>query len=166
MKWLLYFVVAGALMLLNASALMSLVEISRYDIRPDLMIAVLAFFACRYPRRDAITAAFAAGLLSDISGPAMGPGMLSFLLLGVMFSGMRDLISMDTMRNRLFAIFVLALFVLAGDALLASLKTGQHAVKPLLTIPLRALYSAFAASLLWPVLDYILLIFGLRRRKR
>ncbi|MGE4286158.1 MAG: rod shape-determining protein MreD [Phycisphaerae bacterium] len=166
MKWLLFFVIAAGLMLLNASALMGLTGISRYDIRPDLMLAVLAFFSYRYPGRDAITAAFTVGILSDISGQVMGPGMLCCLIFGVIFSGMRGLISMDTMRNRLFAIFILGLFVISGETLLSSLKSGQQAVKPLLTIPLRALYSAFAAALIWPVLDYILLIFGLRRRKR
>ena len=166
MKWLFFFVVAIIVTLLNASGLMEFVEISKFDIRPDFLILLLAFFSYSYSKYDAMIAAFSLGFLADISGATMGPAMLAYLALGTLFSNSRELLNMDGFRSRAFSIFFLALLAGILELLMTEIKVDSHVVKPLLTIPAGALYTAIVSAALWPLMMFNARLFGLKAKRR
>ncbi|AQQ08500.1 rod shape-determining protein MreD [Sedimentisphaera cyanobacteriorum] len=165
MKWLFFSITAGIAVLLNSSAALEYIEISRFGIRPDLMVPLLGFFCYTFSRRDAITAAFALGFLADVSSITMGPHTLTFLIAGSFFSNAREFLSMDRVRNRAAAVFFLAVFIDILVMPLTGLKTEVQILKPHITIPAEALYTAVAGVVIWQINLYAAGLFGIKRKR-
>ncbi|ARN57603.1 rod shape-determining protein MreD [Sedimentisphaera salicampi] len=165
MKWLFFSITAGIAVLLNSSAAIGYIEISRFDIRPDLMVPLLGFFCYSLSRRDAITAAFALGFLADVSSITMGPHTLAFLVAGTFFSNAREFLSMDRVRNRAAAIFFLAIVIDILVIPLTGLKTEVQIIKPHLTLPAEAVYTAVIGAVIWQINIYAAGLFGVKRKR-
>ena len=96
MHWLRFTVVLIITAILQAGFI-NTVAIS--DIKPDLLLILLAFFAIFCKRSDTIITSFAIGFAADIIGPAMGPYMISFGLTGCILAYLNRYISLKTMPN-------------------------------------------------------------------
>ncbi len=164
MKWFNFAITVLAAALVNAGSVMELITISQFQIRPNLMIAALAFFTYTSSRRDAIIAGFLVGFMADISGSTMGPSMVAYGIVGSGFSAMRDILLMDRKRNRMAVIFVMSVCVMILVDILTGMKTGQHIAKPLITIPFRSLYTAVIGALLWYVFDFTAMLLGVKKK--
>ena len=164
MKWLNFIIIVLATTLVNAGSTMNLIAIGSLEIRPNLLVVALAFFAYILERRDAVIAAFMIGFMADISGATMGPSMLAFGIIGSSFSAMRDLLIMQRRRNRFVAISLMSVCIMIIIDILTFYKTGSQITKPLITIPLSSLYTALAGAFLWYVFDFISVIFGAKKR--
>ncbi len=164
MKWLNFIITIMAVTLINAGSVMGFITISNLEIRPDLLIAALAFFAYISDRRDAIITSFMTGFMADISGSTMGPAMIAFGIVGVCFSALRDVLLMERRRNRFGAIFLMAMAVMLIIDLLTALKTGQHITRPYLVIPLCSFYTALVGAFIWPTFDFMAVVLGVKKR--
>lgn len=164
MKWISFIITVLVITLINAGSAIELISISSLEIRPDLLIAVLAFFAYAFNRRDSIIVAFMVGFMADISGATMGPFMIAFGVIGVCLSSVRDVLLMDRRRNRVVAIFVMSFLIMIIVDILTGIKTGQHITKPLISIPLCSLYTAIVGSFLWSVFDFTAIMLGIKKR--
>ncbi len=82
MRWMRFSIFLLVVTLLNAGNLLNTISVSSLNIRPNLLVILLVFFAGSCPGFEAITASFAIGFAADISGPVMGPAFLSFGLFG------------------------------------------------------------------------------------
>jgi rod shape-determining protein MreD len=164
MRWFYFAATVLVLTLINAGSVIELITVSSFDIRPDLLIPALAFFACIFDRRDAIIASFMIGFMADISGTTMGPALVAYGIVGSSFSSMRDVLLMDRKRNRFMAVFLISLFVMAIVDILTGIKTGQHISRPFVTVPLSSFYTAIIGVMLWQILEVTAVLFGVKKK--
>lgn len=163
MKWINFIITVMVVTLINAGSAMELITISKLEIRPDLLIGALAFFAYISDRRDAIIASFMVGFMADISGSTMGPSMIAFGIVGVSFSALRGVLLMERRRNRIAAIFLMAVVIMILVDLMTAIKTGRHLTKPFVTIPMASFYSAVVGGFAWPIFDFSAVLLGVKK---
>jgi rod shape-determining protein MreD len=155
MRWVRFAVLVLVASLLQ-TGLMGALAILRADLKPDLLLILLVFFALRSHSTDAIIASFAIGFAADLSNPIagrlMGPRIISFGLFGTLLS---DLSSTISPRRVIYqAITILLMGCLTGGLsyLLTFLRTGAFPANPAAGCFWQPLYSAFLGPLLfWPV---------------
>jgi rod shape-determining protein MreD len=123
MHWLRFVVLLLVATLLQAD-LLNAIEVA--GIKPDLLLILLAFFAIFCEPREAIITSFSVGLAADLIGPSMGPGTVSFGLLGSGLCYLSKYISLRAMPFQAAAIFVLG-FTTAVLAYLLSVFQTQPA---------------------------------------
>ncbi len=103
MHWFRFAVLLILATILQAS-LLDVISVS--GTRPDLLLILLVFFAIYRDVDDAIITSFSIGFASDIIGASMGPGILSFGLLGTFLCYLTRFFSIRTMPLQTFVIFI------------------------------------------------------------
>lgn len=83
------------------------------NIKPDLLLILLVFFAVYCNTSDAIICSFTIGFAADLIGRTMGPQMISFGLFGTALAYLHQVITIRKMTYQFLAIFITAL--LAGS---------------------------------------------------
>lgn len=116
MRWVRFAVLVLLATVLQASFLANL------NIKPDLLLILLVFFAIFCDPTEAIISSFAIGFAADIVSSSMGPRMISFGLLGTALTYLRRVISIKKMPYQGLAIFVTGLLVSILVYLLSFLK--------------------------------------------
>ncbi|MHC4594981.1 MAG: rod shape-determining protein MreD [Planctomycetota bacterium] len=108
MRWFRFAVLISFVTVLQASLLADL------NIKPDLLLILLVFFAIYCNTSKAIITSFTIGFAADIImvGSAMGPQMISFGLFGTALAYLHRVITIKKMPYQALAIFITAL--LAG----------------------------------------------------
>ncbi len=96
--------------------------LSNIDIKPDLLLIYLVFFAIFCDPTEAIISSFAIGFAADIVGYTMGPKIISFGLFGTSLTYLRRVISIRKMPYQGLAIFVTGLLTGVLANLLSLLK--------------------------------------------
>lgn len=100
--------------------------ILRSDIRPDLLVILLVFFAIRCDSNDAVISSFIIGFAADLASPAsgfMGPRIISFGLFGTLLNNLHNVISIRRFSHQAAAILVMGLVTPVFTQLLAHLRT-------------------------------------------
>ena len=103
MRWFRFAVFICLVTVLQASLL------SSWNIKPDLLLILLVFFAIYCSTTEAIITSFAIGFAADIIGSTMGPQMISFGLFGTLLAYLHRVIAIRKMSYQSLAIFVVAL---------------------------------------------------------
>jgi len=98
--------------------------LASWDIKPDLLLVLLAFFAIYADTSEAIITSFVVGFAADIVGPAMGPQIISFGLFGTLLSYLRHVIAIRKMAYQAAVIFIVG-FSCGVMSHLLSLLAGQ-----------------------------------------
>ncbi len=108
MRWFRFAVLLSLVTVLQASFLADL------NIKPDLLLILLVFFAIYCNTSRAIITSFTIGFAADVImvGSAMGPQIISFGLFGTALAYLHRLITIRKMPYQALAIFITAL--LAG----------------------------------------------------
>ena len=106
------------------AALLQASLLAYLDIRPDLLLILLVFFATYCTTSDAIITSFAVGFAADIIGSAMGPQIISFGLLGTALAYLHRVIAIKKMPYQAIAIFVTG-FLAAILSHLLTLLNGE-----------------------------------------
>jgi rod shape-determining protein MreD len=97
------------------------------DIRPDLLLILLVFFAVHCESNDAVITSFVIGFAADLANPAaglMGPQIISFGLFGTLLSNLHHVISLRRLPQQGVAIFVVGLLTSILSYLLAYIRPG------------------------------------------
>jgi rod shape-determining protein MreD len=108
-----------------------LVSVVNQNVRPDLLLILLVFFAVRRQGRDAVIASFAIGLAADLANPAagfMGPRIVSYGLLGTVLSELNSILLIRRIGPQAITIFVMGVFVCLFSLVLVRLRIGQTGV--------------------------------------
>ena len=82
------------------------------NIKPDLLLIILVFFAIYCSTTDAVITSFAIGFAADIIGSSMGPQMISFGLFGTALAYLHRVVAIRKMPYQALAVFIMG--VLAG----------------------------------------------------
>lgn len=120
MRWFRFAVLISLVSVLQAGLLAYL------NIKPDLLLILLVFFAIYCNTSEAILTSFTIGFAADIIavGSAMGPQIISFGLFGTALAYLRRVITIRKMPYQSLAIFITALLIGTLTHFLAFLK-GQ-----------------------------------------
>ena len=105
MRWIRFTIVLFIMTLLNSGNVLNIISVSDLNIRPDVLVILLVFFAVNCRTIDAMVISFAIGFAADISGTCIGPYTITFGLLGSMISQMRKVVIMKKMMHQAMAIF-------------------------------------------------------------
>ncbi len=146
MRW---FRFAGLIFLatLLQASLVNIISIT--NIKPDLLLILLVFFAIYSNISDAIITSFVIGFAADIIGPAMGPQIISFGLFGTALAYLRRVIAIHTIPHQSLTILITGILVGALAILLTLLKAeplAQSTFAVLLGIPI---YSSLVGPFLF-----------------
>lgn len=141
MRWFRFAVLISLVAVLQAGLLAGL------NIKPDLLLILLVFFAIYCDSSEAIITSFAIGFAADITGSTMGPQIISFGLFGTVLAYLHRLIAIRKMPYQSLVIFITGLLVGALANLLTFLK-GQPATA-LIYLSGTSLYSAVVGPFLF-----------------
>jgi rod shape-determining protein MreD len=121
MRWFRFSVFILIVAILQASILAGL------NIKPDLLLILLVFFAIYCNTTDAIITSFVIGFVADIIGCAMGPYTISFGLFGTLLAYLHRAVAIRKMYYQAAAIFITCLLGGTLAYLLTFLKDASVA---------------------------------------
>ncbi len=125
MRWVRFAVIILLAALLQAG-MVDILAITTLNIKPDLLLILLVFFAIYSNTTDAIITSFTIGFAADIiSTVAMGPKMLSFGIAGTILAHLTGIIAVRKMPHQVLIIFITALLTGLMIYLLNTLKGRQ-----------------------------------------
>ena len=168
MRWLRFAVLILVATLLQTSFL-GVVWIVSPEIKPDLLLILLVFFAIYGAPRDAVITSFAIGLAADLASPAMGlmgPRIISFGLFGTLLSDLHHTISLRRLPYQGAAIFIAGLLTAALTRLLVHLRAEPAAAHWAGEFFWQPLLSAVIGPFLCLPVRWWMHINGSRRRRR
>jgi rod shape-determining protein MreD len=134
MRWFRFAVLVLLATVLQASFFADL------NIKPDLLLILLVFFAVYCNTSDAIICSFTIGFAADLIGRTMGPQMISFGLFGTALAYLHQVIAIRKMSYQFLAIFITALNFIKGEPIPPNIYTALFGI---------ALYSALVGPFLF-----------------
>jgi len=123
------------------SGIVDLFAIGTVDVKPQLLLILLVFFAIYCNRFEAIIASFVIGFCADIIVPTMGPYTLSFGIFGTLMAYLNSVISVRKMLYQFFAILIIGVLTGLSAYFFSSLKGLSIASGIQSVIFYRSLYS-------------------------
>jgi rod shape-determining protein MreD len=167
MRWLRF-----AVLILVASILQTgpvgIIAIVRPDIRPDLLLILLVFFALRSSSKDALLASFAIGFVADLSNsamPLMGPGIISFGLFGMLLSDLNSVIFVRRVLHQSLTIFLMGCLTAGLSCLLTFLRAQTVTTNMATEFLWQPLYSAILGPFLFLPVGWWMRMYGKSRRR-
>ncbi len=97
--------------------------LSSYNLRPDLLLILVVFFAVYNTTSEAIITSFAIGFAADLIGISMGVQMISFGILGTLLSYLNHIFALRKVPYQIISI--IAMTLLAG-ILTNTLNSFKH----------------------------------------
>ena len=138
------------------------------DIRPNLLLILLVFFAIHSKSNDAVITSFVIGFAADLANPAaglMGPRIISFGLFGTLLSNLHHVISLRRLPQQGVAIFVVGLLTSLLGCLLAYIRPGPVSISVARELFWQPALSAFIGPFLSLPLAWLMHIDGRKRRR-
>jgi rod shape-determining protein MreD len=165
MRWFRFAVLVVIVTLLQAS-LVDIISVSRFNIKPDLLLILMVFFSIYCSQPEAIITSFTIGFAADIIGPAMGTRMLSFGLAGTMLAYLHGLITIQKMPQQSLMIFISGLFTGFAAHFLTFLKGQQAGANVYTVIFWTSAYSSLVGPFLFlPIGWWMRIKIGRYRRR-
>jgi len=147
MRWFRFAVFILTVTVLQAS-LLDIIAVTDLNIKPDLLLILLVFFAIYCNTSEAIITSFTIGFAADIIGPGMGPQIISFGLFGTALAYLHRVIVISKMPYQSLTIFITAILTGTLAYLLALLKS-ESAAPNYAELFWKSLYSAIVGPLLF-----------------
>lgn len=145
MQWLRFAVLLCVVTVVQAGLL------EHFDIRPDLLLILLVFFAVYSDTSHAIITSFIIGLAADIIvfGSLVGPKMISFGLCGTLLAYLHRVIAIRRISYQAVAIILAAVLTAAAAHSLALLRGQQTPTNLFSTLLATPLFSAVVGPFLF-----------------
>lgn len=150
MHWLRFAVLVLVASVLQTS-LMGALSIIRPDVKPDLLLILLVFFAVRSKPTDAVISSFIIGFAADLTSPTMGlmgPRIISFGVFGTLLSDLQGIISTRRGIYQAATIFLVGLLTAGLSYLLTFLRAETAEVSLAAQLLWQPLYSAILGPFL------------------
>lgn len=167
MRWVRFAVLVLVASLLQ-TGLVGALALLRADLKPDLLLILLVFFALRSHSTDAIIASFALGFAADLSNPIagrlMGPRILSFGVFGALLSDLSGTLSPRRLIYQAITIFLMGSLTAGLSYLLAFLRTGAGPASLATGCLWQPLYSAVVGPFLFVPVGWCMHMSGRGRR--
>lgn len=88
------------------SSLVGVIALTEAQIKPNLLLIFMVFFAIYAPAQEAIISSFAIGLFADLIGTGMGPQILAYGLIGSLLSELRHIMVLRHMPQQMITVLV------------------------------------------------------------
>jgi len=151
MRWIRFAVlIVGATIL--QTTVVDVMALRRADIRPDLLLILLVFFATRCRANDVVITSFTIGFAADLISPTMGlmgPQIISFGILGTVLSDLHNIVSIRKVPHQIATIFVVGFLTALLGHLLTFLRAEPVAPNLVAELLWQPLYSAALGPLLF-----------------
>jgi len=166
MRWARYAIIILVVMLIQASDVLDLISVTQLNIKPNLLVVLLVFFAVNCDPFEAIMLSFATGFAADVINLPMGQEIIAFGVLGGLLVYVRDLVLIKPMLRQSIVIF--AVSVLAGllSSFLARLKGSAGPEGSYAAILGCAAYSALVGPYIMSVFLVLVRWLKIARRPR
>lgn len=168
MRWFRFAVLVLVASLLQ-TGLVGAMAILRADLKPDLLLILLVFFALRSNSTNAIIASFAIGFAADLSNPIagrlMGPRIISFGLFGTLLSDLNSTISPRRVIYQAVTIFLMGGLTAGLSYLLAFLRADDVPANMAVGCFWQPLYSALLGPFLFLPIGWCMRMYGRGRRR-
>jgi len=135
--------------LLSLVAVLQAGVLAHWNIKPDLLLILLVFFAVYSNTSEAVITSFTIGFAADIIGFAMGPQIISFGLFGTLLAYLHRVIAIRRMPYQAAAIFITGLLAGALAHFLTFLKGQPTAPNLYIVLLATSLYSAIVGPFLF-----------------
>ena len=124
------------------ASLVETIAVTNLNIKPDLLLILMVFFAIYSDTTEAIIASFVIGLAADIISLAMGPNIISFTVTGTLLAYLHRVITVRKMPHQVAAIFIAGCLT-GGLACFLNFLKGQLTVSNIYAVVLgTCVYSA------------------------
>ena len=151
MRWM-RFAVLVLLATIAQAGILDIMSVSKLNIKADLLIILLTFFAIYFRTSDAIITSFTLGFASDlISSFAMGPGILSFGIIGTLLAYLSRVIAIRKVPFQIIAIFITAFFTGLLAYLLNLIKSDANETNIFSIILGTSLYSSIVGPFVFAI---------------
>ena len=164
MRWFRFAVLILAVSLLQTGLVRVIAIPPRSDIKPDLLLILLVFFALRSNATDAIIASFAIGFAADLSNPIvsrlMGPRVVSFGLFGTLLSDLNSTISLRRLVYQAMTIFLMGGLTTGLGYLLTLLRGETVTTNVAAGLFWQPLYSAILGPFLFLPVGWWMRMYG------
>ena len=163
MRWSRFAVLVIVATLLQTS-LVDVVRWRQTDIKPDLLLILLVFFATHGNRTDVVITSFTIGFAADLIGPTMGlmgPQIISFGLFGTLLSDLNGVVSIRRMPYQAGAILIMG----SLTALLSYLLTCLRAEHVAANLPTELFWQPLYSAILGPFL-FLPVAWAMRMNRR
>lgn len=130
MHWIRFAVLIVAATILQTSFL-GVAWVISPDIRPDLLLILLVFFAVQTEGNDAVITSFIIGFAADLANPTaglMGPRIISYGLFGTLLNTLHNVVSLRRLPLQGLAILILGLLTTTFSYLLAHIRPGPVSI--------------------------------------
>jgi len=151
MRWLRFAALVLVATILQTS-FVGVIHIWEPDIKPNLLLILLVFFAIYSGPQDAVIASFSIGFAADLSSPVrelMGPQIISYGVLGTLLSDVHGIISIRRMPHQAIAIFVAGVLTALLSYLLTFFRAESVATRLSAELLWQPLYSAVIGPFLF-----------------
>ena len=167
MRWFRFAVLVLVAAILQTT-FVDMVWILNANIKPDLLLILLVFFAVRCEPTDAVIASFAIGFAADLASPAtgfMGPRIISFGVFGTLLNDLHNVISIRRLPFQAAAIFAMGIVTAVASHLLAYLRAEPAAFSVARQCFWQPALSAIIGPFLFLPLAWLMHMDRLRRRR-
>jgi rod shape-determining protein MreD len=167
MRWFRFAVLVIAASILQTS-LVDLLAVRDPEVKPDLLLILLVFFALRAEPTDAVIASFSIGFVADLISPAvglMGPRIISFGVIGTLLSRLNAFFCIRRMPFEGAAIFAAGLATGLLTILLSYLRAAPAGLNPWIRLLWQPVYSAVLGPFLFLPVAWGMRITAKKRRR-
>jgi len=151
MRWFRFAVLIVVATILQTSVV-HIMALRQADIRPDLLLILLVFFATRCRATDVVITSFTIGFAADLVSPTMGlmgPQIISFGIFGTILSDLHNIVSIRRISHQIATIFAVGLLTALLAYLLTFLRAEPVAPNLVAEMLWQPLYSAALGPLLF-----------------
>lgn len=170
MRWITIIVILLFFTILDSGNISNYISVSQLNIKPEILIILLAFLSSKLEGRDCVLASFLIGFMADVSSTTIGPAILAYGIAGYGFSNIKDVLVLNRMRYQAITVFLLAVVVISLVEALTYFKIHQASPSIIMTVLGKSLYTALLAPFVWKFLQLISFLFGVKpsdsRRRR
>ncbi len=163
MRWFSFTILLVLFTLLDAGNTVNYIAIGPMNVRPDLMLLMMLFFAVNSDIYTATIASFTIGFAVDIASSSIGPYMISFGIIGSLASMMDREMVMKNMVRQGIIIFIIGIAAHGLAYGLTILKPGGPSPDIFLYLTWNTVYTAAIGPFLWMLLSGISPVFGIDR---
>jgi rod shape-determining protein MreD len=153
MRWISFTLILLVAALLETGNLLNWLALGGWTIRPGILITLLVYYAVTCRPHESVSCSFLIGLAADLSAGLLGPHMISYGLMGIVFSSLRHLLSMKPATHKALFVFLAFMTTEIGAYWLSILKTHETRSNLYSVLLLTALYSAVISPLVWSLLS-------------
>ena len=159
MKWLRVALIVCFFALLQAG-LVNALGVTSLNIKPDLLLVLLVFFAVFSTPRDAIITSFAIGFAADLIavGLPMGPRTISFGIIGTLAAHINSVLAVRKISHRAVAVFLCGLVAGVLCHFLTSVISHSAIPHAYVIIVGTSLYSSAISPFLFLSCDWLMRI--------